>query len=294
MRVYLDCYPCFFGQILKTARKITTDERKIREILAEFGTFLPKIPAEATPPEIGREVYRIISGKTGVKDPYQEIKKTCTQQALNLYPKLKERIVSSEDRLLTAIHMAIAGNIIDFGANVGFDLDRDLEGLLDQELAIDHYSEFARTLKRAREVLYLADNAGETVFDRLLVEELGRPVVYAVREKPIINDAVYQDAVDAGLDKMAEIVSSGTDAPGTILDLCSEEFVGIFQSADLIISKGQGNYEGLSEEARPVFFLLKAKCSVIAQDIGVPTGSIVLKKAKNYRFSLKEGEKLKF
>jgi uncharacterized protein with ATP-grasp and redox domains len=290
MRVYLDCYPCFFDQILKTTKIITTDEKKIREILAEFGTFLPRISAEATPPEIGREVYRIIFEKTGVRDPYKQIKKICTQQALALYPKLKQRIVSSEDRLLTAIRVAIAGNIIDFGAKAEFDLDKDLEGLLSQELAIDHYLEFRKVLTDVQKVLYLADNAGETVFDRLLIEELGRPVTYVVRENPIINDAVYQDAVDAGVDKVAEIVSSGTDAPGTILDLCSEEFVKIFQAADLIISKGQGNYEGLSEEARPVFFLLKAKCSVIAHDVGVRQGSIVLKKAKNYQFSRKKGK----
>ncbi len=290
MKVYLDCYPCFFDQILKTSRKITTDERKIREILAEFATFVPRISAEATPPEIGREVYRIISEKTGVIDPYQEIKKICTTQALVLYPRLKEIIASSKDRLLTAVRMAIAGNIIDFGANEDFDLRKDLEGLLSQELAIDHYAEFRKTLRGAKEVLYLADNAGETVFDRLLIEELDRPVIYAVREKPIINDAVYQDAVDAGVDKAAKIVSSGTDAPGTILNLCSEEFIRIFQSADMIISKGQGNYEGLSEETRPVFFLLKAKCSVIAHDVGVKKGSIVLKKAKNYHISREEGE----
>lgn len=290
MKVYLDCYPCFFDQILKTSRKITTDERKIREILAEFATFLPTISAEATPPEIGREVYRIISEKTEVRDPYQEIKKICTQQALALYPRLKEIIASSKDRLLMAVRAAIAGNIIDFGANEDFDLEKDLEGLLSQELAINHYVEFRKTLEGAREVLYLADNAGETVFDRLLIEELGRPVVYVVREKPIINDAVYQDAVDAGVDEVAQIISSGTDAPGTILDLCSEEFRGIFRSADMIISKGQGNYEGLSEERRPVFFLLKAKCSVIAHDVGVQKGSIVLKKAKNYQISRQEGE----
>jgi len=290
MRVYLDCYPCFFDQILKTSKIISTDEKKIREILAEFGTFLPRISAEATPPEIGREVYRIISEKTGVKDPYKQIKKICTQQALALYPKLKEKIVSSEDRLFTAIRVAIAGNIIDFGAKAKFDLDKDLEGLLSQELAVDHYSEFRKVLTGAQKVLYLADNAGETVFDRLLIEELDRAVTYVVREKPIINDAVYQDAVDAGVDKVAEIVSSGTDAPGTILDLCSEEFVNIFLSTDMIISKGQGNYEGLSDEARPVFFLLKAKCSVIAYDVGVPQGSIVLKKAKNYQLSSKEGK----
>jgi uncharacterized protein with ATP-grasp and redox domains len=292
MKLYLDCYPCFFDQILKTSRMLTTDEKKTKDILAEFGKFLPRISAEATPPEIGREAYRIISEKTGVRDPYKEIKRRCTQQALFLYPKLKELIVTSEDRLLTAIRVAIAGNIIDFGANADFDLDKDLEELLRQEMAIDHSLEFRRTLRGARDVLYLADNAGETVFDRLLIEELGRPVVYVVREEPIINDAVYQDAVDAGVDKVAKIISSGTDAPGTILSLCSEEFVKIFRRADLIISKGQGNYEGLSEEVRPIFFLLKAKCPVIGHDLGVKQGNIVLKKSKKYRFFPKEEETL--
>ncbi len=290
MKAYLDCYPCFFNQILNTSRTITNDEGKIKEILVAFGQFLPSISGEATPAEIGREVYRIISEKTGIEDPYRSIKQRCTQQALALYPKLKETIASSEDRLLTAIRVAIAGNVIDFGIDTEFDLDKDLEELLSQELAIDHYQEFRATLEDAHRILYLADNAGETVFDRLLIEEIGKPVIYVVRERPIINDAVYQDALDAGLDKVAEITSSGTDAPGTILSMCSKEFLKQFQSADLIISKGQGNYEGLSEERRPVFFLLKAKCSVIARDIDVTQGSIVLKKAKNYKFSTEKGD----
>jgi uncharacterized protein with ATP-grasp and redox domains len=290
MKAYLDCYPCFFNQILNTSRTITNDEEKIKEIMVAFGQFLPHISAEATPAEIGREVYRFISEKTGIEDPYRSIKKRCTQQALALYPKLKETIASSEDRLLTAVRVAIVGNVIDFGINTEFDLDKDLQELLSQELAIDHYEEFHATLKDEHRIFYLADNAGETVFDRLLIEEIGKPVIYVVRENPIINDAVYQDALDAGLDKVAEIASSGTDAPGTILSMCSKEFLKLFQSADLIISKGQGNYEGLSEESRPVFFLLKAKCSVIARDVDVTQGSIVLKKAKNYKFSIEKGD----
>lgn len=263
---------------------MAVDERKIQEILIAFGQFLSQIRVEATPPEIGREVYRLISEKTGILDPYSSIKKKCTKQALALYPQLKQRIESSGDRLGMAVRMAIAGNVIDFGVNADFDLDKDLEILLSQKLTIDHYRDFCHALRSARRVLYLADNAGETVFDRLLIEELGKPVVYVVREKPIINDAVHQDALDAGIDEVAEIVSSGTDAPGTILNLCSENFSKIFRSADLIISKGQGNYEGLSDKTRPVFFLLKAKCSVIARDLGVKQGSLILMKAKNYDF----------
>jgi uncharacterized protein with ATP-grasp and redox domains len=264
------------------------DEPTIQEVLVAFGRYLSRIGAEAIPSEIGREAYRLISEKTGIPDPYARIKKECTQKALFLYPGLKERVAASEDRLSMAVRMAIVGNVIDFGVHTHFDLDRDLDILLSQELTVDHYHTFRLALKKARNILYLADNAGETVFDRILIEEMGKPVVYAVREKPIINDAVWTDALDAGMDKAAQIISSGIDAPGTILSMCSEYFLKIFRSADLIISKGQGNYEGLSEGARPVFFLLKAKCNVIARDIGVKEGSLILMKAKNYDFPGRE------
>lgn len=279
MKSYLDCYPCFFTQAIRTSRMITSDEKKIWQILNEVSLSLPEIHFGATPPEIGREVYRIISKRTGIKDPYRKIKEKCTHQALSLYPELKKLINSSEDRLMTAIRISIAGNIIDFGANFDFDLKKDVGTILSQDFSINHYREFCEALDKARKILYLADNAGETVFDRFLIEEINKPVIYVVRARPIINDATREDALLAGIDKVAEIVSSGCDAPGNILKFCSDEFLKVYRSADLIISKGQGNYEGLSDEDRPIFFLLKAKCHVIARDIGIDEGSIVLMKA---------------
>ncbi|MQY60217.1 DUF89 family protein [bacterium] len=279
MKSYLDCYPCFFTQAIRTSRMITSDDKKIWQILNEVSLSLPEIHFGATPPEIGREVYRIISKRTGIKDPYRKIKEKCTRQALSLYPELKKLINSSEDRLMTAIRISIAGNIIDFGANFDFDLKKDVGTILSQDFSINHYREFCEALHKARKILYLADNAGETVFDRFLIEEINKPVIYVVRAHPIINDATQEDALLAGIDKVAEIVSSGCDAPGNILKFCSDEFLKIYRSADLIISKGQGNYEGLSDEDRPIFFLLKAKCHVIARDIGIDEGSIVLMKA---------------
>ncbi len=279
MKSYLDCYPCFFTQAIRTSRMITSDDKKIWQILNEVSLSLPDVPFGATPPEIGREVYRIISKRTGIKDPYRKIKEKCTRQALSLYPELKKLINSSEDRLMTAVRISIAGNIIDFGANFDFDLKKDIGTILSQDFSINHYREFCEALDKARKILYLADNAGETVFDRLLIEEINKPVIYVVRAHPIINDATREDALLAGIDKVAEIVSSGCDAPGNILKFCSDEFLKVYRSADLIISKGQGNYEGLSDENRPIFFLLKAKCHVIAHDIGIDEGSIVLMKA---------------
>jgi len=279
MKSYLDCYPCFFIQAIRTSRMITSDEKKIWQILNEVSLSLPEIHFGATPPEIGREVYRIISKRTGIKDPYRKIKEKCTRQALSLYPELKKLINSSEDRLMTAVRLSIAGNVIDFGANFDFDLKKDIGTILSQDFSINHYREFCEALDKARKILYLADNAGETVFDRFLIEEIKKPVIYVVRAHPIINDATREDALLAGIDKVAEIVSSGCDAPGNILKFCSDEFLKIYRSADLIISKGQGNYEGLSDEDRPIFFLLKTKCHVIARDIGIDEGSIVLMKA---------------
>jgi len=277
MKVYLDCYPCFFQQALNVTRMIASDEETVHQVLLEVNALLPKITSDITPPEIGREVYRIVSRLTGVKDPYREIKEKCTQQALALYPGLKERVQSADDRLRKAIRIAIAGNVIDFGSNMPFDMEKDLESILNQRFAIDHYNAFTAALSRAKDVLYIADNAGETVFDRVLIEELGKPVTYVVREHPIINDAVGEDAIAAGIDEVADIISSGADAPGNILHLCSDEFFKVYESSDFIISKGQGNYEGLSGENRPIFFLLKAKCHVIAKHIGVEQGSIILK-----------------
>jgi uncharacterized protein with ATP-grasp and redox domains len=259
---------------------ITSDEGTIREILLEVNKLLPKIKGDVSPPEIGREVYRIVSRQTGVQDPYKEIKEKCTQQALALYPGLKERMRSAKDPLRTAIRIAIAGNVIDFGSNTPFNLEKDLESILEQKFAIDHFDAFLESMDRAEDVLYIADNAGETVFDRVLIEELGKPVTYVVRERPIINDATREDAVAAGIDLIADIISSGADAPGNILRFCSEEFFKIYNASDFIISKGQGNYEGLSGEDRPIFFLLKAKCHVIAKHIGVEQGSIILKNAQ--------------
>jgi len=276
MKARLDCYPCLFYQALRTARMVTQDEKKILDILNNVSRLLPQLSFNATPPEIGKKMYDLLAQMTDISDPYQTIKQECTQRALRMYPDIKKRITAAPNRLEMAVRAAVAGNVIDFGVHAEFDFDKDLEAVFTQEFAINHLPEFSEAVKNARRIMYIGDNAGETVFDRILIEEMNKPTVFVVREKPIINDATYQDAVEAGLDQVAEIISSGSDAPGNILSLCSEKFMHAYNNADLIISKGQGNYEALSEAGHPIFFLLKAKCPVIADDIGVPQGSIVL------------------
>jgi uncharacterized protein with ATP-grasp and redox domains len=282
MRAQLECFPCYYSQILKTARMLALSEAQTREAISRFSRMLPDVPETATPAGIGRELYLILSELAGEPDPYKEIKEHCTRLALDMVPDMKERVRSAPDPLKEALRIAVAGNFLDFGTTEQVDLKSGLEEILDHDFAIDHYAELRGRLDEADEILMLGDNAGETVFDRILIEELGKPVRYVVREAPMINDAVREDAEMAGIGEVAEIVSSGCVAPGTIRRFCSEEFWRSLRESRLIISKGQGNFEGLSDEPLPIFFLLKAKCLAVAREIGVPQGSILLIRSPHF------------
>jgi len=281
MKTYLDCIPCFMEQTLRAGRVSGLDETKIKKLLDEVGGMIKDLPVESSPPATGDFIYGKIREVSGVADPYKKIKKETIKEALSLYPELKKTVENSEDRLLTAIRVAIAGNVIDFGVNHTFNISEDVQIILNQDFGIFHYEEFKESLGNAESVLYLGDNSGESVFDKLLIEELGRPVTYIVRDVPVINDVTMPEAIDSGLDKVAKLVSSGSSAPAIIPDRCSREFLDLFENADMIISKGQGNYEGLSGSDRPVFFLLKAKCQILAKDLGVEKGDIVLASSNN-------------
>ena len=282
MKTYLDCLPCMMNQALRTGRIATDNEEKIKKILDEVGSAIKDVPMHNTPAQTGAIVYQKVKEVTGVVDPYKHIKAESIKEALALYPKLENFISNSDDKLLTAIRIAIAGNVVDFGINKEYDLEDELLKIMDQEFGIFDYAIFKEQLSTANSVLYIGDNAGESVFDRILIEQLGVPVTYVVRGIPIINDATFQDAVDSGIDEVAEIISSGTTAPGTIMELCTDDFVERFEKADMIISKGQGNYEGLANVSRQVFFLLKAKCHIIASHLNIVEDDIVLKASKAY------------
>ena len=278
MKTYLDCFPCFLRQALEAARMAGADEERQRLILDRTMALLQDASLESKPPEIGDRVHRIVRQLTGDDDPYAAVKAESTREALRLYPRLKALVAEEGDRLERAIRIAIAGNVIDFATGADFDIEEGLERILHQPFAINDIAAFRKALSEARSVLYLGDNAGETVFDRVLIEALDVPVIYAVKGGPIINDATVDDALAAGLDEVAEVVSTGSDAPGTILSRCSAEFRALYERAELVIAKGQANYETLSGEGGRLFFLLKVKCPVIARDIGAPVGSIVLKR----------------
>jgi uncharacterized protein with ATP-grasp and redox domains len=235
-----------------------------------------------SPPAIGQQIHRLIRNLVGQDDPYRKIKSRFNNLALKLYPDLRKQIVNSNNRLETSVRLAIAGNIIDCGVN-GSVNESDLNKAISESLTADFDSRqlqsFQDTIEQAEEILYLADNAGEIVFDRLLIEQLPcEKITVVVKGRPVINDATMEDAMAAGLPRIVEVIDNGSDGPGTILESCSQTFRSRFEDADLIIAKGQGNYETLSDVEKNIIFILKAKCPVIAKDLGCEVGEMILRR----------------
>ncbi|MCF7886854.1 MAG: ARMT1-like domain-containing protein [Candidatus Omnitrophica bacterium] len=290
MKTYLDCIPCFFKQALDAARLAKASEIVQRELLISLSKELEKFSLDSCPPQMGKFIYNKVRDITKKRDPYKKIKEKSNKLTLSVYPKLKDKVKKAKDSLLFSLELAIAGNIIDYGVKHSLDVDKELDNILAKEdqtikhesKTIFNYPEFKKELDQSKTILYLADNAGEVVFDRILIEEIkksypDKEIFYAVKEKPIINDALAEDAYFCGIDRQAKIISSGSDAPGTIFSFCSKYFLDIFKNSDMVISKGQGNFESLSKEAsRDVFFLFMAKCPVVAKDINCQLKDIIL------------------
>jgi len=288
MKLRLDCVVCIAKQALEAVRLATNNPKIQEEVLRRVMRHLTEIGWIGTPPQLVRasRVVELIEELTGVYDPYKDLKRASNDEALAMLNEVKSLIASHEDSLRAAVKVAIAGNIIDFVAVETYDLRATIEKVMKQEPAIDDYSRLRGEVLSAETLLYFADNAGEIVFDKLLVEEMirvrGKPlrrISFVVKGGPIINDATIEDALYVGLDKLPNIefkkVSSGK--PGTGPELSSPEVLSWIRNHDLVISKGQGNYEDLSDIGE-VYFLLIAKCPVVAEDIGVRVGDIVIKR----------------
>ena len=267
----------------------TVHEQLLRQVLRALGA----MDLRQSPPAMAQRIHRLIRELTGENNPYRDMKDRFNRLALDVYPRLKDRVEASADSLETAVRLAIAGNVIDMGVNnqlgdeeVYEAIDHALDAPFDADLAA-----FAEAASSARNILYLADNAGEIVFDKLLIEQIPlEKVTVAVKGSPIINDATMADAEATGLTELVEVIDNGSDAPGTILEDCSEAFRQRFDEADLIIAKGQGNYETLSDADKDIFFILKAKCPVIARDLGCEVGSLVLRRSRYVEAGLRKGD----
>lgn len=243
-----------------------------REVMRKVLMLMAEMPFDSSPPVMSGTMHRLIREISGVKDPYATVKKKATDTALGMIESAGKMILKSVDPFEAALRLSIAGNILDFGAFTHIDDDK-IEKTVKNAMLHDIDTKCVRELKArtstAKSILFIGDNAGETVFDMLLIQRLPENTVrYAVKSGPVINDATLKDAIDSGIDSIAEILETGSDMPGTILEECSAGFLKIFNESDLVIAKGQANYETLQGCNRDVFHLMQVKCPVIARDTG--------------------------
>lgn len=279
MKTPLDCLPCLLRQATEAIRlgikDSDVDLMVIRELLLASTT----LDFDQSPPKLSGALQAQLRAITGCDDPYREAKIRFNRLALELLPPLAAAVARSVDPFASAVRLAIAGNVIDLGAKSGLTEDEAREAAasaLDQPL-IGPLSAFHHAASRSRRILYLCDNAGEIVFDRVLIEQLPpASVTVAVRGRAVLNDATREDAITAGLAELAELIDNGSSAPGTVLTDCSPEFRRRFAEADLIIAKGQGNFESLNDVSAPLFCLFRVKCAFVAEHSGHPIGSHVI------------------
>ncbi|HBM15760.1 MAG TPA: hypothetical protein DD381_05370 [Lentisphaeria bacterium] len=279
MKTYYECIPCFVNQTLRmiSSKESPHHEKVLREVLFT----LSEADFSNSPPELTKKVFDVFEKHHGFYDHYSDIKKHSNSYVMSMYDELISTVNSSPNPFDVAARLAIAGNVIDFGANHVFKNEYIHQNIKDA-LAAENIdlTELKDEVFKAKKILYLGDNAGEIVFDKLFINQLPREKVkFVVRGGAILNDALMEDAIDIGLTQIVEVISNGASLPGTVLKYCSKEFLEVFDKADLIISKGQGNYETLSEQKdKNIFFLLKAKCPVIARDLNCNINDYVILK----------------
>lgn len=278
MLAKVTCIPCYFKQVLSGADFIGASDETGLEMMHEVARLVPRLSLNATPAHNSTIVIKAANKIMGIEDPYRDEKKKYNTMALELYPCLEEIADSSANPLETAAKLSVVGNVIDLGIRTEINIDATIEQALGPGFALDKSARMMELLRQPRRVLYLVDNAGEIVFDKLFVQKLvdaGHEVTVGVKSGPILNDATMEDAREVGLDKITDVMETGSDWAGTDLETCSAEFLKLFASADVVVAKGQANYETLEGTRRNLFIILKTKCDSVAADIGVPLGKLV-------------------
>lgn len=277
MRARVDCLPCVLKQILATVSRVSTDEWFQARAMAMMMGRIAELDLERSPAELTHDALTQLRSVIGASDPFAEDKRTYNSMMLTVLPQLRRMVKSSERPLGLAAKLAVAGNVIDLGILSEFDVQAELRAAADRPLAVDHTTELETALKSASTVMYILDNAGEAAVDRVFIEQMqGLDVTCVVRRSPVLNDATRADAEEVGLDKLSTIVDPGAEMLGVVPALSSPEFRKLFREADVVIAKGQANYETLDECERGVFFLLKAKCPVVAGVLSVAEGQAVV------------------
>ncbi len=284
MKASFDCIPCIVKQTIDAVRIGVDDEKVQREAINNTLKYLQEADLELSPPELGKNIYRIIRETTGITDLYGEEKFRFNRFVLDNYKLLKKIVYLSDDPVYLAAKLSIAGNQFRFQkGNADVQLRDMLADIHKISFAIDDYSQFLDDILKTKNILYLADNAGEIVFDKLFIEVLKKfyperehQFTVVVRGAPIINDATMKDAEMINLDDVASVIDNGDNAPATLLHQVSDHMRAIYDSAELVISKGQGNFESLNEEDKKIYFLFSVKCPVISKELNAPEGGLIL------------------
>lgn len=269
MKITFDCIPCLVGHAVQVAKMVSDDDEVRHKIIKQTLVQAGNMDMSMTPPEQARLFHRAIKAASGVSDPYAEVKEMSTKFALQLMPMVREIIKNSNDEFEAVVRLVIAGNIIDYGVH-GFtigDAEKRIFEVFDMHLDTDAVKLLKKCMDKAGKIFYVADNCGEAVFDRLLIERYSDKITLGVRGEPILNDITPHEIQASELD-IVPYVHTGDTTPGVSMTHSSKEFIEEMRSADLVISKGQGNYETLNDYDRPIFFLLRVKCPVVAELIG--------------------------
>lgn len=283
MNITPQCISCIFNQAHRVTQELHLNDTLAKEVLDAASSFVPKFSMNQNPPQNATIMYEAIAKLLNKEDIYKEVKAQSTAEAQKLAPFAQELLDKSTNLFLDATKIAVAGNVIDLASEVRFDLEEEIQKVIHTPFAIDDSDALLASLQNAKKLIYLADNAGEHIFDKLYIEALNQlfpsiEIYYLTRGQPIINDVTYDEAIEAGIDEVANVVNSGVATPCIIIEDLEPHARELFESADTIISKGMGNYECLNlENNYPIFFLLKVKCSVVSDSIGEPVGSIVCK-----------------
>ncbi|BDY13349.1 damage-control phosphatase ARMT1 family protein [Hydrogenimonas cancrithermarum] len=286
MNMTPECVACIFSQALRVCETLHVDKETTKKVLDTIGCMVPQWRFDETPPQVAARVYPKIAEILQTDDIYRDFKREATEHAKAFLPYIEAMIDKSVDPFHAALKAAVAGNVIDLAATEQFDLEEEVAKVFETPFAIDDSGELRTMLESARRVLVVGDNAGEHLFDKVLMQRLKTLfpklwIGYAVRGVPIINDVTIKEAEEAKIDEVAEIVDSGVDTPGLDLSRASGVMRAAYENADVVIAKGMGNYESLSDTlTRPTFFLLKVKCNVVASSLGRDVGDIICYKGE--------------
>ena len=281
VKILIMNYKCYFCQIHsfeKLLKQNVIPDSEKQKAVPEFFSYLGKIDEKTIAPHVARKTNAIIKKLLNNSDPYESAKKISNKFLLEKYDNFSDIIKNSKNKFDTAIRLSIAGNIIDSIGAPDSNISETINYVLNSDFSINHSEKLKAEIEKAETVLYLGDNAGEIVLDKLFIETINHKNLYfAVRDKAVINDATIEDAIETGMDKVAKVISNGDNSPSTVLSRVSDEFKELYDKADVIISKGMGNLESLLHNGnKKIYFLLMIKCEPIAELTGTKKNDFVV------------------